>query len=171
MKIKSFICLAMLAGGLTLLTLADKAAAQYLGEIIWTATITHHETGPVIPPETTTVTVGLTRTGGNYYSFRGHVAGSYPTILNGGGVLLGDTLCLTGSSAQQEEFDHRNSGGVVYIELNRTTLNGTFFEVRTSFNTVGASFGNHYTAGTLTRTGGISALGMSFPGATGLLLE
>lgn len=157
---------------LALLTWPPAGSAQYLGEIIWTVTITHKESGPVIPPETATLTAGLTRGGGNYYSFQGLVTGTlYPLVLSGGGVLSGDTLLLTASTGQQEEMDNSKSGGVVYIEVNRTTLNGTFFEVRTKFNTVSRSFQNQYTAGTLTRTGGISTLGMSFPGANDLLLQ
>ncbi len=156
---------------LALLTWPPAGSAQYLGEVIWTATITQKETGPVVPPETATLTAGLTRVGGNYYSLQGLVTGiPYPVVLSGGGVLSGDTLILTSSSGQKEEAHTTKAGSVVYLAINRTTLNGEFFEVGAKFNTVSRTFQSQYTAGTLTRTGGISTLGMSFPGANNLLL-
>lgn len=153
------------------LLLPQAGLAQYLGEIIWTATILERETGPVSPPQTATGRIGITRVGGNYYSVQGYVESADPMVFSGGGVLIGDTLYLTCTSSQRHTDESWRDAGTIHIELNRNTLGGEFYDIGRDFNTSNRQFMDRYTRGTLTRTGGISTLGLAQPAASMLLLE
>lgn len=169
---KRFSVLLLLLGvGLFPLTLAQPAAAQYLGEVIWTATITETETGPLTPPSTIPIKAGITRVGGNYYSVQGQSLTGDPYVLSGGGVLLGDILYVSCATSQRATNTTWRDTGVLHAEVNRLTLNGAFYEVGRDFDPTYRLFKDHYAAGTLTRTGGISTLSISLPGKDLLLLE
>jgi hypothetical protein len=114
----------------------------------------------------------ITRLGGAYYTVQTFVdpAPDGNPIGSGGGILVGDLLCLTLAHSQKHLSTDRETG-VTHIELDKATLNGTFYQVARSFNTTTAVFTDHYWAGTVKCTG--SAINLT-PGAlvgpTSLLL-
>lgn len=170
--IKQFLSFLLILGlGLLLLTPPQPAAAQYLGEVTWTATITETETGPLTVPLTITIKAGITRVGGNYYSVQGQSLTSNPYILSGGGVLLGDILYVSCATSQRSNSTSWQNSGILHAEVNRITLNGSFYEIGRDFDPTYRLFKDHYAAGTLTRTGGLSTLTSSLPGPGLLLLD
>jgi hypothetical protein len=145
--------------GLLILTTSAVFAAspQYLGETTWTVTRTQGASGPKNPPEISTFKGGITRVGGAYYTVEGYIEQSPDgTRFSGGGVLIGNLLYLTLSASRQPVSTDREIG-VVHLELDKDTLNGTFYQVSRSFDTATAGanpiFSDHYAAGTVTRTG------------------
>lgn len=153
------------------LLLPQAGLAQYLGEVIWTATILEKETGPVTPPITATGRIGITLVGGNYYSVQGYVEAPDPMTFSGGGVLIGDTLYLTCASSQRHSSESWRDAGTIHIELNRNTLSGELYDIGRDFNTETRQFMDRYTRGTLTRTGGLSTLITGKTSANMLLLQ
>jgi hypothetical protein len=151
------------------------AAQQYLGQTTWTVTKTQDKHGPVNPPQNFTFTGSITRMGGAYYTMQGYVnvPADGPFIAAGGGVLLGNLLYLTLSTSQRHVGTDRDSR-VLHLELNKTTLNGTYYEEGRDFDTATAGpspvFSDHFSAGTVTRTGPAINLTPGAPAATSLLL-
>jgi hypothetical protein len=133
-------------------------ASQYLGESTWTLSINQDEDGPVSPPYVGTFKGCLSHVGGAYYTMQGYVAPAPDgmPILSGGGVLIGEVLYLT-LTVSQTHLSTDREGGVVHLELAKTTLNGTLSTVECNFDTatIGPSpvFSHHYSSGTVTCTG------------------
>jgi hypothetical protein len=131
-------------------------AAQYLGETSWTVTINQKEHGVLDPPLTIAATGSITHLGGAYYTLQAYapdpVAG--PFILSGSGVLLGNTLYLTLNTSQLNTDNNRDTG-VMHMQLDKDSLNGSFYEVGRDFNVSDLSYSGHFAAGTLSRTGAL----------------
>jgi hypothetical protein len=149
-------------------------APQYLEQSTWTLSITLREHGPV--SESASMTGAITRMGGTYYSFQGYVnvQDDGPFILAGGGVLIGDILYLNLTGTQKHTGNDWRDTEVLHAELDKTTLNGTFFSVGHDFDvsTAGTTqnFDTRFQAGTLTRTGPPIVLTQSRTGPMSLLL-
>ena len=159
---------------LLLLGAPSRAAAQYLGQSTWNISVTQRESGAV--SESISMTGAITRTGGTYYTMQGHVSlpDDGPFILAGGGVLIGETLYLSLATAQHHTENSWRDTGVMHVQLNKTTLNGTFYEVGHDFQTssIGPSpvFDRRFTAGTVTLTGIPIVLSSNLSGPISLLL-
>jgi len=144
---------------LLLLGAPSPGVAQYLGETTWTVSITQDEYGP--KSNTSIMTGAITRAGGAYYTMQGYAnpPGDAPFILAGGGVLIGQTLYLTLTASQlhTNSPDNWRDTSVVQFQLDKTTLNGTLYEVGHDFKLSSAGpspiFGSQFAAGTVTRTG------------------
>jgi len=175
MKKKALVCMFLVSLGLSILGAPAVVAAQYLGETTWTITVTHDEHGPVVPPENVTMKGCITRQGGAYYTVQTFVEGDDGNpIDSGGGILVGDWLYLTLAHSQQHLSTDRETG-VTHVELDKATLNGTFYQVARSFDTATAGtnpdFKDHFWSGTLTRTGpAINLTPGAIVGSTSLLL-
>ena len=160
---------------LLLLGASSPGVAQYLGETTWTLTITQDEHGPVTPPVTVTMKGCITRQGGAYYTVQTFVdpAPDGNPIGSGGGILVGDWLYLTLAHSQKHLSTERETG-VTHVELDKATLNGTWYQVVRSFNTATAGetpvFKDHYWAGTITCTGQVINLTLNTTGPMSLLL-
>jgi hypothetical protein len=147
---------------------------QYLGQSTWTLSITLREHGPV--SESASMTGAITRMGGTYYSFQGYVSlpDDGPFILAGGGVLIGDILYLNLTGTQKHTDNDWRDTEVLHAQLDKITLNGTFYSVGQDFdaNTAGTTqnFDIRFQAGTLTRTGAPIVLTQSLTGPMSLLL-
>ncbi len=127
----------------------------YLGKTTWTATITD-DTDPTKIGATFTVTGGVSKVGGEFYMFQGYVTPDTdgPFVISGSGFLMGNTLVFTASESQQHTIETWRDSGVMHISIDKTTLNGTFYDIGTDYNPSGKTFGNHRnTAGNLTRSG------------------
>jgi hypothetical protein len=116
------------------------------------------EDGSVTENISGTVKMAVTQMGGNYVTVQGYLElpDDGPVILSGGGALISDTVYLT-VTATQKHTDKNRDTEVMNIQLNKTTLNGTFYSVGSDFDvsTAGASpkFDTRFTSGTLTLSG------------------
>jgi len=142
---------------LMLLGTTSWGAVQYLGESTWQLSITMDDDGPASMSITMTGTI--THMGGAYFTMQASLIptdGDGPCVLAGGGVLIGETLYLSlaGSQHHTDGSGNRDTD-VIHVELDKTTLNGTFYGVGNDFNISPDhyGYGDHFSAGTLTRTG------------------
>jgi hypothetical protein len=147
----------------------------YLGKTTWTATITDSFPDATKITGTFTVTGGISKVGDEFYLFQGYVipSGDGPFVMSGSGFMNGSTLVFTLSESQQHTSETWRDSGVMHIEVDKTNLSGTFYDIGTDFDTGPArTFGNHrYTAGTLTRSGGLIPLAPGLTASQLLLLE
>ena len=129
---------------------------NYLGKTTWTFTITdstdESEIGGSI-----TCTGGISKVGDEFYIFQGYiiVPNDGPVVMSGSGFMSGNTLTLTLCVSQFHTSNSWRDGSVLHISIDKTTLDGTFYEIGYDFNTDPDDriFDNRYSAGTLTRTG------------------
>ena len=175
MKKKAVVCVFLVSWGLLILGAPAVVAAQYLGETTWTITVTHDEHGLLDPPWVLTMKGCITRQGGAYYTVQTFLDPSPDgnPIGSGGGILVGDLLYLT-LAHSQKHLDTDREAGVTHTELDKATLNGTFYQIVRSFNTATAGetpiFRDHFWSGTLTRTGPAINLNPNINGSMSLLL-
>ena len=174
MKKETFAFVLRAALWLVLLGSPSWGAPQYLGESTWQISITLREGGSV--SESFTMAGAITRMGGSYYTMQGYVniPNDGPFILAGGGVLIGETLYLTLTGTQQHTDNDWRDTEVIHVQLNKTTLNGTIYNVGNDFNVSSAGlspiFDNRFAAGTLTLTGTRIVLSPSLLAPMSLLL-
>ena len=138
---------------LSVLVISNAWADRYLGETTWTVTITSSSDDN--PPEAITLTGGISRVNSSYYLFQGYVLDPNsldpPVILSGSGVVIDNNLILTLKVSQDHPSGWRDTG-VLRATLNRTTLNGTFYEVHTDLSP-DRTYDEGYNIGTLSRSG------------------
>ena len=159
MKKIRVICIVLLAGLMLVLTtpIWGEAAPQFLGETSWTVTQSQSQSGSIVPPKTFTVTGGITRQGGSYYSFQGYtlVASAEPLIISGGGVLIGNTVYFTLTGSQK--YNPGRMSEVLQAKVDKNTLTGTYYSVQFDFDTstIGPNpfLAFYYVAGSMDRTG------------------
>ena len=156
------------------LSISNALAANnvtYLGKSTWTAKILDDTDISQLNVEFT-VTGGISKVGDEFYLFQGYVTTgmSGPFIMTGSGVLIGETLYFTLVESQQHAGDDRD-GGVMHVEINKTTQNGTFYDIGHDFNITSRAFSERYTSGTLTRTGSAIPLNVSVTPQQMLLLD
>jgi hypothetical protein len=136
------------------LTNPPAQASTYLGQYTWTITIT--ESSSELPPFAITLTGGISKVGGSYYLFQGYiiVPDDFPVMLSGSGVLLEDTLYLTLGDSQNHTDNSSDDTGILRVTINKSTLNGDFYEVSTDLDTSDKQIQHGYSIGTLQCTGG-----------------
>jgi hypothetical protein len=145
------------------LSLANALAGSvnYLGKTTWSVTITD-DNKPEKIGAIFTMTGGISKVGDEFYLFQGYVSQGTdgPFIMAGSGVMIGNTLFFTLSESQKHTSSTWRDSGVMHVTIDKTTLNGTFFDIGHDFNTDAGSrtFDQRYTAGTLTRTGAVIPL-------------
>ena len=130
---------------------------NYLGKTTWTATITD-STMAGQKGQKFTITGGISKVGGEFYIFQGYVtvAGDGPFVLSGSGYTNTTGALVFTLSGSQKHIGTNSAWrdiGVMNVNINRITLNGTFFGISNDFNTSTRLFDKWFTAGTLTRTG------------------
>jgi hypothetical protein len=115
----SFFVILATAAFLTLgLGAANLHAAQYLGEVTWQ--------GPNPTGGTFTLTGGLSRMGGAYYTIQGRGADAGRSLIfSGGGVVVGNDLKLVVTMVGEND----NEVLTWRIVVDKTTLNGNFLRV------------------------------------------
>lgn len=137
-------------------------ASTFLGETTWTITISENSGNNNPIGATFTLTGGISKVGGNYYLFQGYLSipDELPSVLSGAGVLSNDNLILTASSSRNDSEIAKSDTGVIRIVLNKTTLNGTFYEVRTVLDneTNPKTISHGYTIGSINCTGQVLPL-------------
>ncbi|MCX5888523.1 MAG: hypothetical protein NTY36_03625 [Deltaproteobacteria bacterium] len=146
-------------------------SVNYLGKTTWTAAITD-DTDPTAMGNAFTVTGGISKVGDEFYLFQGYVIpeGDGPFVLSGSGFMNGNTLVFTLSSSQDHTNKTHRDSGVMHVSIDKTTLNGTFYDISTIFDKDARTFGQHYTAGTLTLKGQPIPLAPALAGLQQLLL-
>jgi hypothetical protein len=188
-KISLLVMIALLFLGMNGNALAANSF-NFLGESIWTTTITETEKGlinPNVPPytpyPTLTITGAISKLGSNYYLFQGvvQVEGDNPFFLGGAGTLVTlpdqtQKLVLTLNTSQRHVIPpppnqtmYSRDAGVMHVEINPADLSGTFYEVGHDYVNNGG-FSQRFSAGTLTRTGPMIPLTSSLAAPMSLLL-
>jgi hypothetical protein len=129
---------------------------SYLGKTTWTITITDSTKQSDIGMSIT-VTGGISKVGDEFYLFQGYLIppDDGPFVMTGSGFMTGNTLELTLRESQYHTSNTWRDGGVMHVSIDKTTLNGTVYDVGHDFNTDPADrrFDARYSAGTLTRSG------------------
>jgi hypothetical protein len=147
---------------------------QYLGQSTWTITCTLDDEGE--EGGSFTMTGAITRMGGTYYSFQGYVIqqDDDPFIMVGGGVLVGNILYLNMTGTIKHTGSDWRDTEVLQVQLDKTTLNGTFYSVSRDFDVSSAGpspdFDSRFQSGTFTRTGAPIVLTQNLAGPMSLLL-
>lgn len=154
---------------LSILAISNVWADQYLGETTWTSTITDSSDNQ--PNTTFTVTGGIDKINSHYFLFQGYVIppDDLPYVLSGSGVLTGDNLILTLTSSQEHNSQWLDTG-ILQVSLNKATLSGTFYEVRTDLSPI-RTYSDGYSIGTLTLSGKAIRLNPVNPATQMLLLD
>lgn len=149
---------------------------NYLGKTTWNVTITD-DTDPDMIGANFTLTGGVSKVGDEFYLFQGYVtfASDGPIVLSGSGFLSGNTLYFTlcmsqGHTPGSVQATWRD-GGVVHVSIDKTTQNGTFYDIGHDFDTNTRTFRERFTAATMTRTGSPIPLGASLASQELLLLD
>jgi len=149
------------------------ASVNYLGKTTWIATITD-DTKPQHIGTTFTLTGGVSKVGDEFYLFQGYVipGNEGPFIVSGSGVMIENTIFFT-LSESQKHTDTWRDGGVMHVEIDKTTQGGTFYDIGHDFNTDSGSrtFDQRYTAGTLALSGSPIPLSASLAPQQLLLLD
>ncbi|WP_041440776.1 hypothetical protein [Syntrophobacter fumaroxidans] len=126
------------------------AVLSFSGDKCWTVKITRTEDGPV--NETTTMKLHIKVLDTTTYAVHGTLSTptQNPMIMMGTGARIGAKIYLNLATTLIDSSADRLAG-VTRIELNPTTLNGTFWSIENDFGTVGGAFhSSNYWAGTLT---------------------
>lgn len=145
-------------------------AVTYLGKTTWTAKITD-DTDPSKIGGTFTITGGISKVGDEFYLFQGYVVDNDgPFVLSGAGFMNGNTLVFTLADSQNHTSKTHRDSGVMHVSIDKTTLNGTFYDISTIFEKDARTFGQHYTAGDLTLKGPPIPLAPALAGSQQLLL-
>jgi hypothetical protein len=168
-KIAVLALTALIILGLSVSQVLAANAVTYLGKTTWTATITDDTSGHT---GTFTITGGISKVGDEFYLFQGYVLPNDdgPFVLSGSGFLNGTTLVFTLSSSQEHPSKTHRDSGVMHFSIDKTALTGTFYDISTIFDNDARTFGQHYTAGDLTRTGPPIPLAPALAGSQQLLL-
>jgi hypothetical protein len=131
-------------------SLSSASAAEYLGEYCWYSEKTENENGP-----TTDVPylhrVWVTDMSGTYaITSITEIPGHDPRVGTGSAVVVGDKVIVTTS----QTYDHHpwHDSGTVQQVLDASTFNGTFWYVRSNFNSQTHTYNPEYGAGTMTFT-------------------
>ncbi len=158
MKMRQKIALLALAALLILgFSISNGLAANpvnYLGKTSWTATITD-DTKPSKIGAFFTITGGISKVGDEFYLFQGYVTigTDGPFVISGSGFMMDTDLVFTLSESQKHTDDNWCDSGVMHVRVDKSTLNGTFYDIGHDFDTSTRQFGERFTAGTLTRSG------------------
>jgi hypothetical protein len=146
---------------------------NYLGKTTWTFTITDSTKQSDIGGSAT-VTGAISKVGDEFYLFQGYVIlpDDGPVVMSGSGFMMGNTLEFTVSMSQNHTSNTWRDSSTGRLSLDRTTLNGTFYDIGHDFKTDPADrrFDGRYSAGTLTRSGPAIPLNAS-PAPLQLLLD
>jgi hypothetical protein len=127
---------------------------NYLGKTTWTATITD-DNKPEKIGFSFTVTGGISKVGDEFYLFQGYVTAGTdgPFVMSGSGFMMGTTLVFTLSESQQHTSITWRDSGVMHVSIDKTTLNGTFYDIGHDFDPSTREFDQRYTAGDLALSG------------------
>ncbi|MEW6658595.1 MAG: hypothetical protein AB1424_08025 [Thermodesulfobacteriota bacterium] len=162
--------------GLSIASPLDATLVNYLGKTTWLATITDHTT-PSMIGQTFTITGGVSKVGDEFYLFQGYVtfAADDPIVLSGSGFQTGNTLiftmCMSQNHTTGSTQQYWRDGGVVRASMDKTSQDGTFYDIGHDFNTSTRTFRERFTAATLTRTGSPIPLGAGLAPQQLLLLD
>ncbi|MDD2903048.1 MAG: hypothetical protein PHU44_11515 [Syntrophales bacterium] len=141
--------------GLSIGNALAASSVTYLGKSTWIATITD-DTKPENIGASFTITGGISKVGDEFYLFQGYVTqgSDGPFVISGSGFMMGTTLIFT-LCESQKHTDTWRDGGVMHVEIDKTTQGGTFYDIGHDFNIDAGSraFDQRYTAGTLALAG------------------
>ena len=124
-------------------------AEVYLGKVCLQSTIKERESGPVSPEEKAVVTYDINSLGGNVYALSGRVnIPDQPFVFTGMANLIGNVLYMNITTTQSHPDGWRDTG-VEQVQLNLSTMTGTFYENGHDFKPSTKQWDSRYTAGTV----------------------
>ena len=135
--------------GAALLSATPALAEGYVGKVCLQGTIKERETGPVAD-QIFTVSYDVNHLGGTSYSLTGNVNMPDPFIFTGNGSQIGNILYMNITTTQSHADGWRDAG-VMQIQLNMTTMSGTFYENGHDFDRINRRWDQRYTAGVVSR--------------------
>ena len=151
---------ALLLLGLSFASALAASSVTYLGMSTWTATITD-DTDSGQLGATFSVTGGISKVGDEFYLFQGYVnpGNDGPFIMSGSGILIGNTLYFTLAESQQHTDSNRD-GGVMHVEIDKTTQNGTFYDIGHDFDNSSRLFYQRFSRRESNRYGNLNKHGI-----------
>jgi hypothetical protein len=168
LALSSFIVLGLVTSN------ALAAGVNYLGKTTWTFTITDSTKQSDIGMSGT-VTGAISKVGDEFYLFQGYIIlpDDGPVVMSGSGFMTGNTLEFTVSVSQYHTSNTWRDSSTGHLSLDRTTLNGTFYDIGHDFKSDPADrrLDDRYSTATLTRTGSAIPLNGSLAGVSLLLDE
>jgi hypothetical protein len=151
---KRFLPVGLMVLGVFLISgvLHSAHAALPAGDMCWKVTKTQSEKGLVNPAQTFTVRMHLKALDASMGAAYGYVTvpGDNPFILSGNYFKIGANIYLNMVISQKHTNTWRDSG-TMQITLNASTLSGTFYEIRSDFDTKAKVFDSGYSSGNITK--------------------
>jgi hypothetical protein len=134
-------------------SLSSAKAGDYLGEYCWSVSKTENEQGPD-PEGPFIMRAGVTYVGGGYYTLQGIIQTPEPDpfIFGGTATVVGSKIYITINGSQDHSTNNWRDSGVMKIQLDSSTLGGTWWTNYMTFNTVTHVAEINYSAGTTTFT-------------------
>jgi hypothetical protein len=133
---------------------AEATPPDYWGEYCWSFLQTEDELGPyVVGPFV--MRMGVTYMGGAYFTLQGLINEAPdpdPVIIGGSATIVGNKVFMTLNNTQDDTTTLWRYSGTFQVQLDISTLNGTWWSNFVSFNTDTLDVGIEYGAGTLTFT-------------------
>jgi hypothetical protein len=131
---------------------AEATAPDYWGEYCWSFLQTEDELGPyVVGPFI--MRMGVTYMGGAYFTLQGLIdEAPDPAIIGGSATIVGNKVFMTLNDTQDDSTTQWRHSGILQVQLDISTLNGTWWRNYTSFSTDTLDVVIEYTAGTVTFT-------------------
>lgn len=162
---------ALLILGVSASNVLAASSVTYLGKTTWTAYINDDTGGHA--GVSFTITGGVSKVGDEFYLFQGYVTSGTdgPFVMSGSGFMNGSTLEFTLSESQQHTSETWRDSGVMHVIIDKTTQNGTFYDIGHDFDTSARTWDQRYTAGTLTLSGSPIPISTSITGPLNLLLQ
>ncbi len=140
--------------GLSVSNVQAVNSVNYLGKTTWTATITDDTKAQKIGTSFT-ITGGISKVGDEFYLFQGYVTAGTdgPFVISGSGFMMGTTLVFTLSESQEHTSDTWRDGGVMHVSVDKSSLNGTFYDIGHDFDQGTRAWDQRFTAGDLALSG------------------
>lgn len=135
-------------------------AGDYLGEFCWSIHITDNQDG-LTDEGLYIIRLGISHMGGTYYSLQGFGQGTtgiidHPPVYDGNATVVESKVYITLNSTQDtidnDTGEQKRFGGHEQLQLDISTLSGTYWSIRDRFKPASLVFNSRYDNGTATYT-------------------
>jgi hypothetical protein len=162
MSMRQILVMVLLGFTLLLGSVERVSAVDFLGEFCWSVTLTEGTTGPT-PGPTYLYRLGVTQMDGSHYTLQGNRVltaspspppfAVAPGFIHAGAIVSGSAVIITGNATYDGTPDYPGrTVRSIRFQLTLPTLSGAYWDMATSFDTVGRTFTESYSAGPATFT-------------------